>query len=91
MKGEFRKGDVIVRIDGKMTYVVADAHTDRYSLLYLLGNNVTYNILYKDFIDKQFVKVDKCNPEDFAGVVDKIDDILYNLGKGENQWLTTLN
>ena len=85
MKCDFGKGDVIVRIGGQMTYVVADAHTDRYSLLFLLGNNVTYNILYKSFIDKHFVKVDKCNPEDLAGVIDKVRDIWYNLSKGETR------
>ena len=85
MKCDFGKGDVIVRIGGQMTYVVADAHTDRYSLLYLLGNKVTYNIMYKDFIDKQFVKVDKCNPEDFAGVIDTVKDIWYNLSEGETR------
>ena len=85
MKGEFRKGDVIVRICGQTTYVVKDAHTDRYSLMYLLGHFVTYNVLYKSFVDKHFVKVDKCNPEDFTEVVDKIDDIWYNLGTGETR------
>ena len=85
MKCDFGKGDVIVRIGGQMTYVVADAHTDRYSLLFLLGNNVTYNILYKSFIDKHFVKVDKCNPEDLAGVIDKVRDSWYNLSKGETR------
>lgn len=86
MKGEFRKGDVIVRIGGHMTYVVGDAHTDRYSLLYLLGNEVTYNILYKSFIDRHFVKVDKCNnPYDFSEVVDKINDIWYNVSEGETR------
>ena len=68
-----------------MTYVVKDAHTDRYSLMYLLGHSVTYNILYKSFVDRHFVKVDKCNSEDFTEVVDKIDDIWYNLGKGETR------
>ena len=85
MKCDFGKGDVIVRIGGQMTYVVADAHTDRYSLLYLLGNNVTYNILYKDFIDKQFVKVDSCNSNNFAEVIDKINGIWYNMSKGETR------
>ena len=86
MKCEFRKGDVIVGIDGQMTYVVSDAHTDRYSLLFLLGNKVTYNQLYKDFIDKQFVKVDKCNnPYDFSEVIDKINGIWYNLSNGETR------
>ena len=69
-----------------MTYVVADAHTNRYSLLFILGNNVTHNILYKSFIDRHFVKVDKCNPNKHSEVVDKIEDIWYNLRKGENQW-----
>lgn len=69
-----------------MTYVVGDAHTDRYSLLYLLGNEVTYNILYKSFIDRHFVKVDKCNnPYDFSEVVDKINDIWYNVSEGETR------
>jgi len=85
MKGEFRKGDVIVRIGGHMTYVVNDAHTDRYSLLYLLGNNVTYNILYKSFVDKQFVKVDKCNPNNFSEVIDKVKNIWYNVSEGETR------
>ena len=84
MKGEFRKGDVIVRIGEHMTYVEGDAHTDRYSLLLLLGNKITYEILYKSFIDRHFVKVDKCNPYNFSEVIDKIKDIWYNLGKGEN-------
>ena len=85
MKGEFRKGDVIVRIGGQMTYVVADAHTDRYSLLFLLGNNVTHNILYKSFVDRHFVKVDKCNPNKYSEVIDKFEGIWYNLGKGETR------
>ena len=85
MKGEFRKGDVIVRIGGHMTYVVNDADTDRYSLLYLLGNNVTYNILYKSFVDKQFVKVDKCNPNNFSEVIDKVKNIWYNVSEGETR------
>lgn len=86
MKCDFGKGDVIVRIGGHMIYVVADAHTDRYSLLYLLGNKVTYNILYKDFIDKQFVKVDKCNnPYNFSEVIDKVKEIWYNLSNGETR------
>ncbi len=72
MKAEFRKGDVIVRIDGKASYVVKDAHTERYSLLLVLGDNVVHNILYKGFVDGHFVKVDKCNPEDFAEVLDKL-------------------
>ena len=84
MKCDFRKGDVIVQIGGKMTYVVADAHTNRYSLLYLLGNNVTHNVLCKSFVDKQFVKVDSCNPNYFSEVIDKINGIWYNLSKGEN-------
>ena len=66
-----------------MTYVVGDAHTDRYSLLFILGNNVTCNILYKSFIDSHFVKVDKCNPNNYSEVVDKVNDIWYNLRKGE--------
>ena len=85
MKGEFRKGDVIVRIGGHMTYVVSDAHTDRYSLLFILGNNITHNILYKSFIDSHFVKVDKCNPNNYSEVVDKVNDIWYNLRKGETR------
>ena len=85
MKGEFRKGDVIVRIGGHMTYVVGDAHTDRYSLLFILGNNVTYNILYKSFVDSHFVKVDSCNPEHHSEVVDKINGIWYNLREGETR------
>ena len=68
-----------------MTYVVNDAHTDRYSLLYLLGNNVTYNILYKSFVDKQFVKVDKCNPNNFSEVIDKVKNIWYNVSEGETR------
>jgi len=86
MKGEFRKGDVIVRIGGHMTYVVGDAHTDRYWLLFSLGNNVTTDVLYKSFIDKHFVKVDSCNPDHCSEVVDKINGIWYNLGKGGNEW-----
>ena len=85
MKGEFRKGDVIVRIGGQTTYVVKDAHTDRYSLMWLLGGKVTYNILYKDFVDRNFVKVDKCNPNIFSEVIDKVKEIWYNLGKGETR------
>ena len=85
MKGEFRKGDVIVRIGGQVTYVVSDAHTDRYSLLFILGNNVTHNVLYKSFIDSHFVKVDKCNPNHYSEVVDKINGIWYNLSKGETR------
>lgn len=68
-----------------MTYVVADAHTDRYSLLYILGNAVTYIILYKSYIDKHFVKVDKCNPNNFPEVIDKVKDIWYNLSEGETR------
>ena len=68
-----------------MTYVVADAHTDRYSLMYLLGGNVTYNILYKSFIDRHFVKVDKCNPNIFSEVIDKVKEIWYNLREGETR------
>ena len=84
MKCDFGKGDVIVRIGGQMTYVVEDAHTDRYSLLFPVGNSVTYNILYKTFVDSHFVKVDKCNPNKHSEVVDKIEDIWYNLSKGES-------
>ena len=68
-----------------MTYVVSDAHTDRYSLLFILGNNITHNILYKSFIDSHFVKVDKCNPDHYSEVVDKVNDIWYNLRKGETR------
>ena len=73
MKGEFRKGDVIVRIGGHMTYVVGDAHTDRYSLLYLLGNKVTYNILYKSFVDSNFVKVDEW--DDWKMVMKNVEEV----------------
>ena len=86
MKCDFGKGDVIVHIGGRMTCVVEDAHTDRYSLLYLQGNKVMYNILYKYYIDRNFVKVDKCNPNRHSEVIDKINGIWYNLSKGENQW-----
>ena len=85
MKCDFGKGDVIVRIGGKMTYVVEDAHTDRYSLLFPIGYNVTHNVLEKAFIDRHFVKVDKCNPNNFSEVVDKIHGIWYNLRKGETR------
>ena len=86
MKGEFRKGDVIVRIGGHMTYVVADAHTDRYSLLFPIGYNVTHNVLEKAFIDRHFVKVDKCNnPYNFPEVIDKVKEIWYNLSNGETR------
>ena len=84
MKGEFRKGDVIIRVDARSLYVVADAHTDRYSLLYLTGGYVIRRTMFKSYIDKNYVKVDKCNPEDFGEVIDKLGDIWYNILKGEN-------
>ena len=85
MKCDFGKGDVIVRIGGHMTYVVEDAHTDRYSLLFPIGYNVTHNVLEKAFIDKHFVKVDLCNPNNFSEVIDKVKDIWYNLSEGETR------
>ena len=86
MKGEFRKGDVIIQVDARSLYVVADAHTDRYSLLYLAGGHVIHTVMFKSHIDKNHVKIDRCNPEDFAEVVDKLGDIWYTLHRGENQW-----
>ena len=83
MKGEFRKGDVIVRIGGQTAYVVEDAHSDRYSLMFLIGGNVSHLVLYKIFIDRHFVKVDKCNSNNFSEVIDKVKEVWYNLGKGE--------
>lgn len=85
MKGEFRKGDVIVRIGGQTAYVVEDAHTDRYSIMFLIGGNVSHLVLYKTFIDRNFVKVDKCNPNKHSEVVDKIKDIWYNVSEGETR------
>ena len=85
MKGEFRKGDVIVHIGGQIAYVVEDAHTDRYSIMFLIGGNVSHLVLYKTFIDSNFVKVDSCNPEHHSEVVDKINGIWYNLREGETR------
>ena len=85
MKCDFGKGDVIVHIGGHKTYVVADAHTDRYSLLFPVGNSVTYNILYKTFVDSHFVKVDKCNPANYSEVIDKVKNIWYNVREGETR------
>ena len=66
-----------------MTYVVESAQTYRYSLLFPIGYNVSYSVLEKAFIDRYFVKVDKCNPNNLSEVVDKINGIWYNLRKGE--------
>ena len=85
MKCEFRKGDVIVLIGGEIIYVVEDAHTDRYSLMFIQGGHVSHNVLYKGFIDSQFVKVDKCNPNQYSEVIDKVKDIWYNLSEGETR------
>ena len=84
MKGEFRKGDVIIRVDARSLYVVADAHTDRYSLLYLTGGYVIRRTMFKSYIDKNYVKVDICNPDNSVKVIDKLGDIWYNLFKGKN-------
>ena len=85
MKCEFRKGDVIIRVDARSLYVVADAHTDRYSLLYLTGGYVIRRTMFKSYIDKNYVKVDKCNSDHYSEVIDKIEDIWYNLSKGETR------
>ena len=85
MKGEFRKGDVIVNVDGNNVYIVSDARTSRYSLLARLHGEVVHLVFDKDVIDEKYVKVDKCNSEDFAEVIDKLGDIWYNLLKGETR------
>ena len=85
MKCDFGKGDVIVNVDGNNVYIVSDARTSRYSLLARLNNEVVHLVFDKDVIDEKYVKVDKCNPEDFGGVIDKLGDIWYNLFKGETR------
>ena len=85
MKCDFGKGDVIVNVDGNNVYIVSDAHTDRYSLLVRLHGEVVHLVFDKDVIDEKYVKVDKCNSEDFGEVIDKLGDIWYNLLKGETR------
>ena len=88
MKCEFRKGDIIVQIGKDVSYIVSDAHTSRYALMFLepSGQGLAYTIFDKNYIDEHYIKVDRCNLNNYSAIVDKLKELWYNIHKGENQW-----
>ncbi len=86
MKCEFRKGDIIVQIGKDVSYIVSDAHTSIYALMCLDPrgrNGLVHTILDKNYIDEHYIKVDRCNLNNYSDIVDKLKALWYNIHKGE--------
>jgi hypothetical protein len=84
MKGEFRKGDVIVQIGGNLVYVICGAYqtTIWYGVKCLRNGQVITSEVYRNAIDSNYVKVDFCkNVFDDVRVYLKLADIEEALSK----------
>ena len=60
--GEFKKGDVVVKIGSHNAYVISGAYDTAiwYSAKYLWSGKVFHTEVHKSTIDSEYVKVDFC-------------------------------
>lgn len=73
MKGNFKKGDVVVQIGGKSAYVVSRRHGIWYEVKYLWCDEVCRGEVHYFSLDSVYVKVDFCkNASDDNVVHDKL-------------------
>ena len=87
--GEFKKGDVIAEIGGHLVYVVEFANQvfKWYCLKYVYLGEVLRTDADMDFVDKNFVKVDRCSSMGHISIYSKICKLRNSLVKGQDEEL----
>lgn len=85
MKGEFKRGDVVVKIGGSQVYVIDGAYETAtwYGITYACGGTLHHSQIDIDLVDDRFVKIDKCkDPWKDNEVALKLNQLADQMEKG---------
>ena len=87
MIGNFKNGDVVVKIGGRTAYVVDGTRSNSiwYGVKYLWWDKVVEADIHRFSLDADYVRVDRCVPSDDRDVHDKLIRIAKAFGRTGNQ------